>query len=57
MVATHSKKSGISGNFKIREDLREDLRFYKSQMFFLNLEWSLVNPVSIFVQKKMFIYF
>ena len=49
---------GNSGNFQIIENLRETqtqgcLRFKKSQVnFFLDLEWDLVNSVSIFDQKK-----
>ena len=52
---TCSKTQGDSGNFQIIENLRETEGSFKikkfSGIFFLDLEWDLVNPVSIFVQK------
>ena len=70
-VATHSGKfREFSNCSKISGKLREFLSYRKSKgnsgkfkikkisgIFFLDLEWDLVNPIPIFVQKNSFIYF
>ena len=50
------KSQGSSGNFQNIENLRETYGSFKNKkpqkIFFLDLEWDLVNPVSICVQKN-----